>query len=71
MRSRFVRNPDVCLTQNQRRKYNDSERRHALNSHGDAAYQNQMMALGRQNGIERINVRRSTGFYSNYYDIGD
>ena len=36
-----------------------------------AKTQRQMMALGRQNGIERINVRRSTAFYSNYYDIGN
>jgi len=71
MRCCFVRNPDVCLTRNQRRKFNDSERRQALHSRGDAAYQNQMMALGRQNGIERINVHRSTAFYSNYYDIGN
>ena len=27
--------------------------------------------IGEQNGIERINVRRSTAFYSNYYDIGN
>jgi hypothetical protein len=29
MRTRFVRNPDVCLTCNHRRQHNDSERRHA------------------------------------------